>query len=416
MDDCVKFGAGSFTVWSKKDSSLENPSSTKHIERKQITIDLRMLKKMLWTALLAAGCVAATAFSGAPKVEKPVFPNPNGYVTLLGDLHQHTVFSDGLVWPTTRVYEAKREGLDVIAITDHIEYTPHKQDIPVKHGRSCAIAQAYGKQLGIMVIPGLEITRGSQNSATNPIKHINCLFLTNFNALAVPDMKDAVYAAADQGAFIFWNHPAWAQIGHKSVWYPEMDEFLEKGILKGFEVTNGRDYQPNVIEWCQTHKVAMLGNTDIHNAIIYSAHANPGEHRTMTLIFAKERSLDSVKEALFAGRTAVYCITEEGDKLIGNEEWLQPIFFKGVTYEPQLEPGQEWLNKPVPVLVKNSLPFDVVLKRTAQDNIKAPANVTIPARGTTTVKVTPQAGNYSVTYEAENFQIAKDKKLSITVQ
>ncbi len=43
-------------------------------------------------------------------------PDVKGYKTLKCDFHQHTVFSDGQVWPGVRVQEAWREGLDVIAI------------------------------------------------------------------------------------------------------------------------------------------------------------------------------------------------------------------------------------------------------------------------------------------------------------
>jgi len=34
----------------------------------------------------------------------------------------HTVFSDGHVWPSFRVNEAIRDGLDVISLTEHIDY------------------------------------------------------------------------------------------------------------------------------------------------------------------------------------------------------------------------------------------------------------------------------------------------------
>lgn len=63
------------------------------------------------------------------------FPDPPGYQTLKCDLHMHTVFSDGNVWPTIRIDEAWRQGLDVISITDHIEYQPHQDDIPTNHNR-----------------------------------------------------------------------------------------------------------------------------------------------------------------------------------------------------------------------------------------------------------------------------------------
>jgi len=57
-------------------------------------------------------------------------PDIPGYITLKCDFHIHTVFSDGTVWPHIRAEEAWREGLDAIAITDHIEYQPHKEDLP----------------------------------------------------------------------------------------------------------------------------------------------------------------------------------------------------------------------------------------------------------------------------------------------
>ncbi|HEX2977494.1 MAG TPA: PHP domain-containing protein, partial [Bacteroidales bacterium] len=60
-------------------------------------------------------------------------PDIPGYVTLRCDFHIHTVFSDGSVWPTARVDEALRDGLDAIAITDHLEYTPKKDVLPVDH-------------------------------------------------------------------------------------------------------------------------------------------------------------------------------------------------------------------------------------------------------------------------------------------
>jgi len=69
--------------------------------------------------------------SASAAVRKEIrIPDIAGYRTLKCDFHMHTVFSDGNVWPTVRVDEAWREGLDAIAITDHVEYHPHKEDIP----------------------------------------------------------------------------------------------------------------------------------------------------------------------------------------------------------------------------------------------------------------------------------------------
>jgi len=96
------------------------------------------MRKFKVTLLIAIACLLITPL--AVHAAKINFPDIMGYKTLKCDFHMHTVFSDGQVWPTTRVTEAVRQGLDAIAITDHIEYQPHKDDIPTNHGRPRLLA------------------------------------------------------------------------------------------------------------------------------------------------------------------------------------------------------------------------------------------------------------------------------------
>jgi len=105
------------------------------------------------------------------------FPDIQGYQTLKCDFHLHTVFSDGTVWPTIRVEEAWKEGLDAISITDHIEYRPHSTDMNADHNRSFEIAEPLAKELKILLIHGAEITRNM------PPGHLNTLFIKNANLL-----------------------------------------------------------------------------------------------------------------------------------------------------------------------------------------------------------------------------------------
>ena len=72
------------------------------------------------------------------------FPNLDNYLTLVCDLHTHSVFSDGSVWPDIRVEEAKRDKIDVLAVTEHLEYQPHSSDIPhPNRNRSYQLAKKY---------------------------------------------------------------------------------------------------------------------------------------------------------------------------------------------------------------------------------------------------------------------------------
>ncbi len=87
------------------------------------------------------------------------FPDTADYLSLTCDFHMHTVFSDGYVWPSIRVEEAQRDGLDCIAITEHLEYQPHAQDIPhPDRNRAFNLAVSAAGESGLIVIRGSEIT------------------------------------------------------------------------------------------------------------------------------------------------------------------------------------------------------------------------------------------------------------------
>ena len=134
---------------------------------------------------------------------KPFFMSPDGYELIATDLHIHTVFSDGSVWPDIRVSEAIREGLDLISITDHLEYQPHKSDIPhPDRNRSFEIANAAATKKPLSVIRGAEIARSM------PPGHINAVFVQDVNKLLFPDDPSAgIIEANKQNAFVFLNHP-----------------------------------------------------------------------------------------------------------------------------------------------------------------------------------------------------------------
>ena len=112
---------------------------------------------IVWTSL----CIGLSCgISEAQEVRREIsFPDLPGFVTLKCDLHMHTVFSDGSVWPTVRVAEAWRQGLDVISITDHIEYQPKEDDIPTQHNRGYELAKGTANAHDILLIHGTEITR-----------------------------------------------------------------------------------------------------------------------------------------------------------------------------------------------------------------------------------------------------------------
>ena len=91
---------------------------------------------------------------------------------MVTDLHTHSVFSDGHVWPNIRVAEALRDGVDVLAVTEHLEYQPHRADIPhPDRNKSYVEAKAAAGKSDILIINGSEITRNM------PPGHINAVFI-----------------------------------------------------------------------------------------------------------------------------------------------------------------------------------------------------------------------------------------------
>ncbi|MBM3420291.1 MAG: histidinol-phosphatase, partial [Bacteroidetes bacterium] len=130
-------------------------------------------------------------------------PQLDGRVTLKCDFHMHTVFSDGNVWPTVRVDEAWRDGLDAISITDHIEYQPKKEWIPTDYNAAWKITRTYAAERNIILVNGTEITRSM------PPGHFNALFVTDASKLNKDDFMKAIEEGIKQGAFIHWNHPGW---------------------------------------------------------------------------------------------------------------------------------------------------------------------------------------------------------------
>ena len=267
-------------------------------------------------AVVLALSAATTSVAEVRARTELAFPDVPGYITLRCDLHMHSVFSDGSVWPSVRVEEAWRDGLDVIATTDHLEYLPHKLDVSTNYDRSYEIARAAAQPLGLMVLRSAEITRGE------PPGHVNAIGITNALLVNQQDNAAAVSNAFLQGAFLFWNHPGWKQPEGKSVWYEQQGDYVANGWVRGIEIVNGTDYDPIAHQWCHDKKLTMMGNSDVHGPIGFDYSGAGNDHRPVTLVFAKERTAEAIKEALFARRTVVF----SGGQLIGDAEYLAPLF------------------------------------------------------------------------------------------
>ena len=279
-----------------------------------------------------------------------ILPQVNGYNVYKADLHLHTIYSDGDVTPEYRVREAWNDGLDVVASTEHVEYRRHegnmisylkgyvkkdaeainynligapadKRGIQSDLNYPVKLYQSAASGYGITVIPGAEITR-------NPgeIGHYNALFTDDNNTISDPDPREAMRKARAQGAIIMQNHPGWTR---KDL---SMMDFETKvyaaGLIDGIEIMNGSEFYPKAITRAQENGFFMSSNTDAHNPT-YEAYLLNGIYRNMTLILAKDKSLESLKEALLAHRTLAYSY----GSIAGEEQLLKDFFKASVAVE-----------------------------------------------------------------------------------
>jgi hypothetical protein len=324
-------------------------------------------------------------------------PDILDYKTLKCDLHMHTVFSDGLVWPIVRVDEAWRQGLDAISITDHIEYQPHKKDVPNSHNRPYEIAVSQAKQKNILLIRGAEITRDT------PPGHFNAIFLDDIEPLDTKELLDAMKTGKKQNAFLFWNHPGWKPKARG--WFDIHTTLYENKLLHGIEVANGDSYYPDGHKWCLEKNLTMMGNSDAHEPFI-ECQASPENHRTMTLVFAKERTLDALKDALVNGRTAVWY----KNQLIGRTEYLDAIFKAAVKIaNPHHRQGNTvWFE------IKNDSDIDIELVKAGanqKDILLLPANTEILMK----TGIDRKKGQAKLSYIAKNFLVEPDKGLPVDI-
>ena len=362
------------------------------------------MKKII--SLFCAVCIALPLLFAQGK-GKIVIPDLKGYVTLKCDFHIHTVFSDGNVWPSVRIDEAYRDGLDAISITDHIEYRPHKQDVVASHNRSYEIAQTTAKNRGIILIRGSEITRSM------PPGHHNAIFLSNSDELDTPDYMDAFHAAKSQNAFIFWNHPGWlAQQPDTTLWFDEHTKLLEQGMMHGIEVVNGDEYYPEAQRWCLEKKLTMFGNTDIHAPIPPFA---AGKHRTMTLVFARSTTPEAINEALKERRTAVYF----EEFIIGEELYLKELFETAVEITVT-----KTNDKTAQITFKNKSDLSFRLKTTSHDprlvyfrnTTIVPFIISPQSVQTVTVRLNDGINGGDVNFSVENFLVEPNKGMKYTVK
>ena len=258
-----------------------------------------------------------------------------------------------------RVLEAWHDGLDIIAITDHMEYRrieremlqymdryvreefrekgpvntnimrqgPDSLGVLVDFNVAYKSASRKAKDYGLLVVRGVEVTRKHNGD-------YNALFTTDNNAIYDPSLEQTLRNARAQGAFIVHNHPDYDSNTANNI-TPVANGLYEKGLIDGVEVANGR----KTWSYLYSHAIAggytPMANSDAHE-YIYWKYGCPGDnkiprYRNMNLILAKSLTEDDIRDALKAGNSIAY----SNNNLVGKCELLKALFGASVEFKIQ---------------------------------------------------------------------------------
>ena len=377
------------------------------------------MKRCLFLLFFAVS-VHLTAFSQ----NKIVIPDTDKYLVLTGDMHIHTIFSDGNVWPATRVEEAYAEGVEVLCITDHLDHR-HKKlvnngDFNCDRNYSYDVAAKYGEDLGVIVVKAAEITRGM------PPGHFNTLFINDVEPIAQASdahenhqkaMLAGLAQAKKQNAFCVWNHPHWwAQQPDVVLWHPEHEVIYDKGYMHGIEVYNSCDgFSFEAFQWALDRNLTLICGTDAHGPIFKEFNFSAGELRPVTLIFANEASVAGVQEALRERRTAVFA----DGCVYGSPELLKALLDVCLTVEKVYQQGKSTM---VTLKSNSSIPLRLRRSSSSPEASYSRFNVLYPfeseeygCRGLV-YKAPVTADEFTMKFDVENFYTAPGKNFTYEIR
>jgi hypothetical protein len=196
---------------------------------------------------------------------------------LKGDLHAHTVVSDGVHTAEELAWKAKRIGLDFVAVTDHNQFISR---------------EALPHLEGVTMISGVEWTHFRGHASFIGVdRPYDGIFATN----TVEEMRARFVAARQRGALIIIDHPC----------DPDCGFHFDTNTLPRdcIEVWNGPMAESNLraIEYwhqrlCAGEKIPACGGSDYHRDTPFNFLGGP-----TTCVFAESRGASDILAALRAG-------------------------------------------------------------------------------------------------------------------
>lgn len=307
-----------------------------------------------------------------------ILPTLGKYTAYKADLHVHSsdASSDADVRAKFRMTEAWIDGLDVVAITDHMSIRPVKEadqntpaEVQAKRGgkvaKSVELATQTAPRYGMLVIPGVELTGNMK-----PQGHFNALFTTDNKAIYDYDGLQTLRNAREQGALIMHNHPSGpTQMGEQT------NDFVKaayaENLIDGIEVMNGFQFYPGAVDIANQGKMFVSANTDLHG-VSSQFYKDNGHLRNMTIIYAKNFTLQGLREAIEARRTLAYSF----GTLAGSEKLLTEFFEASVEVKLLTQNTKKKISR-IMFTNKTSLPFVMRINGSKCASIKPLSSIII---------------------------------------
>ncbi|RFS84162.1 PHP domain-containing protein [Actinomadura spongiicola] len=216
-----------------------------------------------------------------PRPDRPPrrnLPAADGMRWLAGDLHSHTVHSDGTLTVHEVACLAASRGLDFLAVTDH-NTVSHHPELP-----------AAGAHAGITLLPGQEVTtdRG----------HANVFGATGWVDFRRPSADWAAFADA-RGGLMSINHP----LSGDCAWRHPLPEASRPPFVEIWHPTWWDRRWGAPLAWADLWRpagIVPLGGSDFHDPEQFKNLGEP-----VTWVLAEDDGTEAVLAALAAGRTSV---------------------------------------------------------------------------------------------------------------
>lgn len=228
-----------------------------------------------WAVLLGAYRVP----EGGCEVEVTVECRPEAPRWLKGDLHMHSVHSDGSYTLEENARIMEELGCDFLAMTDHNTVSQNF---------------AYPRQSGVVMIPGVEFTTyfGHSNFLGVPDP------LDDHRIAGIDDVRRRMRTARERGAKIVLNHPHCPNCG----WLWDFDVDFD-----WVEIWNGPWSEANrkTLDWWQAQlaagrRLVAVGGSDKHRPHPIHTHAMPA-----TFVYSRAKTAAGILEAIDRGHAFI---------------------------------------------------------------------------------------------------------------